>query len=171
MKKRKIHSKIDIYLRSANIKDKQLLYWWANDEEVRENAFSKQLISSDQHELWFSKVLQSPFVKIHILVINGHPAGQVRLELEKDGVYLIDYSIDKAFRGQGLGRCILGLIEHYVPNGAVLLGQVKENNVASQQVFQRLGYQPKQNIEKRCIDYRKRIMSNVYKDVISGEDH
>lgn len=144
-------------LRKATLEDKYLLYWWANDETVRSNAFSREYFSSNQHERWYKSALASDKVHIFVLVADNVPVGQLRLQYEDNGVCLIDYSIAVEHRGHGYGKKILQLAERQVIGDTTLLGQVVEGNIASHKIFQSLGYQPKNNEEIKCVDYYKQI--------------
>ncbi len=144
-------------LRKATLEDKYLLYWWANDETVRSNAFSREYFSSNQHERWYKSALASDKVNIFVLVADNVPVGQVRLQYEDNGVCLIDYSIAVEHRGHGYGKKILQLMEQQIISGTTLLGQVVAGNTASHNVFQSLGYQAKHNEKMKCIDYYKKI--------------
>ena len=46
-----------ISFRRATIEDAELLFSWANDFDVRRNAFSQQEILWDEHVEWFQKKL------------------------------------------------------------------------------------------------------------------
>lgn len=86
-----------------------LLYKWVNDPIVRQSAFNTDEINYEEHCNWFTRCLQREDVKIYILIENGMPVGQVRLNIEK-GEALIDYSIASEYRGRGLGYVIIELI-------------------------------------------------------------
>lgn len=144
-------------LRKAALEDKYLLYWWANDETVRSNAFSREYFSSNQHEHWYKSALANNNVNIYVLVADNIPVGQVRLQYEDNGVCLIDYSIAVEHRGHGYGKKILQLVEQQAMIGVTLLGQVVDGNTASHNIFKSLGYQPIVNEKLGCIDYYKKL--------------
>ena len=63
----------------------------------------------------------------------------MRLDFE-DGQWYINYSIDKEFRGKGFGTKMLSVLlnENHFGNIKAL---VKEENIASAKVFEKVGFQ------------------------------
>lgn len=131
------------YLREVQEKDKQLLLEWANDKDVRNNAFNTSMISPEDHEKWFCKALKNPSIVIYILMSNDTPIGQCRLTVE-NGEADIDYSIDGKMRGKGIGSILLKLVEQEVKSShkeiRKLVGRVKTSNEASKKCFKSNNY-------------------------------
>ena len=146
------------HLRKAGWQDKDLLYRWRNDSAVRAVSFQPAAISIAEHEAWFRAKLEDADSSIYILEIEKEPAGQARLD-RHDGAAYISYSISGSFRGQGYGKLLLQLLENEAAKESlVLVGQVKKDNVASQVIFQSLGYEERETEE--FFEYRK-TASNV----------
>ena len=107
-----------IFLRKATLEDAELLFSWANDMDVRRNAFQQQDIMWEEHAAWMHKKLGDENCHIYIAridmthvsdelegaerihifdspptVASERPIGQVRLDV-KDGRAEIDYSIE-----------------------------------------------------------------------------
>lgn len=57
-----------LYLREAVEEDMDLLYEWANDAEVRKNAFHTEQIPYDTHKKWFENLLKDTETLQYILV-------------------------------------------------------------------------------------------------------
>ncbi|MDZ7846858.1 MAG: GNAT family N-acetyltransferase [Owenweeksia sp.] len=125
--------------RHASDEDAKLFFEWANDPEVRKNAFSTDAIIWDSHEKWFYNKLASQNSKLYIFTDKAdNPVGQVRLDYDK-GEWLIDYSVDRSYRGLGLGRIFIErLMESLIEMKLVAL--VKIDNIPSLQVFRKLGF-------------------------------
>lgn len=139
------------YIRPVTEEDSRLLYEWRNEELVRKNFFNQEIIPWENHEQWFKKILASDNEYAFILVDGNDLIGQVRLTVEND-VAEISYSIDKKFRCLGYGGIILQLIENMVAETMLnikLCAQVKGDNIASQYLFEKLGY------TKSIIKYEK----------------
>lgn len=137
-----IHCKIrneKIELVPASIDDVKLLYDWANDASVRINAFNIEPIKWEEHINWFQSKLKSVHSKIFILYLDKDPAGQIRFDYRED-CWEIDYSIDKKYRGKGLGKLIIELGILKLNHSDLLKAKVKEENIASFKVFQQLGF-------------------------------
>ncbi|WP_157983101.1 GNAT family N-acetyltransferase [Psychroflexus aestuariivivens] len=118
--------------------DVDVFYEWANDKEVRSNSLNSEPIKYEDHIKWFSSKLESTQTEIYIFNSEKMPVGQVRLDLE-DGFWEIDYSVDKKYRGLGLGKSMISMITHSNPlkNFKAL---VKEENKASKKVFENLNF-------------------------------
>jgi len=142
------------YLRAVDKKDFDLLFKWANDEDVRKNAFSTEIITYEIHKKWFDNILNSDSIFQFIYYYDNESVGQIRLNTDSNNAY-IDYSIDRAYRGQGHGKRMLLLIEDLVrsqfPNINRLIAQVKDENIASQKAIESLDYR------KIYIEYSKEI--------------
>jgi UDP-2,4-diacetamido-2,4,6-trideoxy-beta-L-altropyranose hydrolase len=131
-------------IRKATPADLDLYFEWANDPEVRKNAFHPDPISLEQHKHWFSRKLSDPSTLLYVCEYKGIPIGQVRVDLEgQDGV--ISYSIDKNHRGKGIGKILIRLlIEFFMSTFASkylrLIAKVKPENIPSIRVFNGLGF-------------------------------
>ncbi|WP_337366003.1 GNAT family N-acetyltransferase [Phascolarctobacterium sp.] len=133
-----------LYLRIVEEKDMKLLFDWRNDELVRKNSFSMDPIQWQEHIKWFNATLEKSYVLFFMMMCGGQAVGQIRIVLEEDNVASISYSIAGEFRGLGYGRYILHLVENEIykrfNNRYILKALVKEDNLASQRSFERLGY-------------------------------
>ena len=151
-----------LYLRSVVEEDRDILYQWANDPEVRNNAFHTEQINYDTHKLWFANVLKDKDVLQYILVSEDgekkekKKMGQIRLNIYQDRA-VIDYSIARDMRKKGLGVKIIQLMEQKLhetgSNISILVAEVKNENVASAKVFEKCGYV--ENRKKEYIEYTK----------------
>lgn len=133
-----------IKLRRAQEADCALLWKWANDPEVRQSAFNSKSIAWKDHQTWFSKKLNDLDCIIYI-ALNRYdfPIGQIRFDI-KDSIAEIDCSIDKEFRGMGLGRVLLKrgieLCCAEKGNPITIRGCVKTENELSNRAFQSAGF-------------------------------
>jgi len=131
-------------LRNVNAADVDLLYEWANDSEVRKNAFHPEPIPYENHVKWFAKTLADASVHQYILYKGETPIGQIRLNVA-DGEALIDYSIAAQYRGKGYGCRLLDLVKKQIVFDKIsdvikLTGQVKYKNTASARAFEKCGF-------------------------------
>ena len=132
-----------LYLREAGNEDIMLLYQWANDEEVRKNAFLSAPIPFETHQDWFSRAIENKNEVLYILMEEDLPIGQIRFSIHKNEAE-IDYSIRKEYRGQGYGKKMieLGIVrfsrEH--PDVGVFIAKVKTYNEPSIRCFQNNGF-------------------------------
>lgn len=133
---------MDLYLREVTEADMDLLFQWANDPDVRRNAFHTEAIPYETHVKWFHRMLENEAVHLYILCRAGEPVGQIRLDVG-DGAAVIDYSIAPAYRGRGFGKTLLALAKEQavkITGVTKLIGQVKTENSASVSVFEKCGY-------------------------------
>ena len=135
------------YLRRASYEDLMLLFNWANNIDVRKNAFNTANIPLEDHKKWFSKLMNDKNQAQYILMLQERPIGQIRLLFSDQEQAIIDYSIDEHYRKQGYGTKILNLIKEAVkkdfPFIKRLIGQVKAGNTASKLCFDRCGFSEK----------------------------
>lgn len=135
-----------IQLVKANIDDSELLFFWANDDDVRKNSFNTDKIIYENHLEWFKNKLCSEGTFIYILKENYNPIGVVRLEKNDNESMIISYSIDKKHRGKGHGTELLGIIkEKFLEYN--LIGKVKKDNISSIKAFKNAGYFMKEKLD------------------------
>ncbi len=139
--------------RKAIQPDIKLLFDWANDLDVRQNAINTRLITWESHQNWFQNRLESSTSKIFIFLIDEQPIGQVRFEFEKNQ-WLIDYSIDKLYRGKGLGKLMLKEILSYFKTSEPIIAYVKIENIASAKIFNSLGFKKNEIVEINKNNYQ-----------------
>lgn len=151
-----------LWLRKATWEDMDLLYQWANDAEVRKNAFHMEKIPYEDHKKWFGKVMEDERIYQYILCDDDVFIGQIRLNVEGDTAW-IDYSICSDKRGLGYGSTMLSLMEQQLAVDKIsysyiakLAGQVKYRNAASAKAFEKCGYEKKELAE--YIEYTKLLM-------------
>ncbi|AOR22914.1 GNAT family N-acetyltransferase [Clostridium taeniosporum] len=149
---------MSIKLRNVNKDDCRLLYNWVNDEQVRKSSFKTKKIVYDEHKNWFEEKLNSNNTKIFILEESKQNIGQIRIEIDGSSA-LIDYSIDKKYRGKGYGIKIIEIIEKEIkkklPQISTLEAIVKLNNIISQRCFEKNNYN--KYLENKYVLYKKEI--------------
>ena len=128
-----------IKLRSANYEDCNLLFKWANDSQVRKNSFSPNDIDLESHIRWYEDKMKDENTSIFIVLKDNVEVGQIRVDIS-DNKGFIHYSIDKNYRGQGIGTEILQLIKLEITK-VNLIGYVKKENIASMKAFEKAGYE------------------------------
>ena len=126
-------------LRSAKVSDSKLLFNWVNEKEVRNNSLNSEIVKWDIHIDWFCKKMESVKCEIFILENNKVSVGQVRIEEDETGFWLIDYSIDSAFRGKGYGYVMIEQLINKIPK-CKFKAVVKTKNIASRRVFEKLNF-------------------------------
>lgn len=132
---------MSLYLRKANERDRKQLFDWANEPETRANSFHQEKISWEEHNGWYDRMMQAEDVLLYIAMDFMKPVGQVRLNIEDDAGR-ISYSVDEECRGYHLGQKMLALLEKEAAGKVTrLVAEVKPDNMASRQNFEKLGYE------------------------------
>lgn len=141
-----IHSKIkqNIQLDSATQSDVDITFKWASDKKVRQFSFNQNEILFEEHKKWFMAKLLDPNCFYYILHKGAERVGSIRIDYnEESNIGLISYLIGSDFQGKGYGVKILQLIEELISmkfEVFQLKGLVMKSNVASVQIFHKLGY-------------------------------
>ncbi len=149
----------DLQCRSANAEDVLLYFLWANDPEVRRNAFSSAEIKWSTHKEWFSNRLRDPETRLLVFETHhGVPVGQIRLE-NRDGETHLDYSIARTFRGRGWSAHLLTeatqiWLEELTTK--TLIGEVKTGNVKSVAAFKKAGFEQVRSGHLDTLRFEKR---------------
>lgn len=129
--------------RLANLKDLKLYFEWANDKSTRQQSFSTEPISLQQHFRWFLDKINSRKHKLYVMEYKGIPVGQIRFDIINNKAK-ISYSLDANYRGKGLGRRLLqggmAKVKNDLPELVQIVGYVKPNNLASVSVFHKLNF-------------------------------
>jgi UDP-2,4-diacetamido-2,4,6-trideoxy-beta-L-altropyranose hydrolase len=128
-------------LRPAVPDDMLLYFGWANDPEVRRQAIDTDEIALEKHREWFAARLATTRSHLFVMCAGDLPVGQIRFD--RDGIDAwIDYSIDPLFRGRGWGTqaVVLGVQQLLNCGPITFRADVREANLASISVFERLGF-------------------------------
>ena len=156
----------DLKIRKANENDLITYFNWVNEKEVRENSFTTEKVSLDNHKKWFLSKIIKENSALYIFEKNANPIGQVRFDIENN-VALIDYSIDKNYRGKGYGKKILIKAIDYLfrdyEKVKSIQGKVKLSNFASARVFQNLNFQISDELEEQQSNYKTFLLEKKRK--------
>lgn len=138
-----MESKDNFYLRDVCDEDMDLLYKWANDPVVRQNAFHTEPISYEEHKNWFQRILKDEECVQYIFLKDNEPVGQIRFNIKADEA-VIGYSVAPEMRGKGYGKTLLEMgTEKFIktyPHIKKVVGQVKKENMASKKCFTDIGF-------------------------------
>jgi len=130
-----IHSKYreKISYRDACFSDSKLLFDWINDMSTRNNSLNKQSIKWEDHIKWFNLKLENKEdCKIFIFSQN-FPVGVLRLDRISQG-FKISFSVDKDFRGKGIGfRMVNRIVNDF--SDLNFYAEVVKGNKNSKKIF------------------------------------
>ena len=134
---------VNLKMREAQEEDVDLYFRWANDPVVRQNSYNPEPIKFENHTKWFKTKLSSEGSKLFVFEVLGKPVGQFRID-HIDNAWLIDYSVDRHYRGLGAGKAIITHFKTSISYSDLLYplkALVKPSNIPSQRVFEQLGFQ------------------------------
>jgi UDP-2,4-diacetamido-2,4,6-trideoxy-beta-L-altropyranose hydrolase len=135
----------EIKLIAATLNHSKLIYTWRNHPQNRSMSLSNNIISANEHDIWFQKSLQN--AKRHIFVAQNintkKNQGVCRLDIEHDYAIVSIY-LKPNITGAGFGTIILeALISWAKINLTVqeLIAEIKPENIKSIKMFLNLGFQ------------------------------
>ena len=136
--------------RMITYNDKDLLFSWINDENVRRASFNSDYINYDTHCKWFESKIQNPDVFIYMFFDSKlNPVGFVRIEKNIEKA-LISILIDSNHRGKNYAVEMLkkATCSFFEKNSKILIeAYIKSFNKASIQSFVKAGFNFYKNIE------------------------
>ena len=139
--------------RPATVADCKLYWHWANDPEVRKNAFNSNPILWEQHQEWFAARLSDPGSILLIFESQYGPVGQIRLDGDVTRK-TISYSVARQYRGKGIGKkLVLEVIARRPSFAKSFFAEVKKENPASANIFENLGFQKADLQEKDAYSF------------------
>ncbi len=144
-------------IRLANESDIKKVFELSNDDLVRANSINRNKILWEDHVKWFKnriKNIDEPFYIVEDE--NENFISQVRFNKE-DEELIISVSINKNFRGHGLGWQIISEVSQKNGNYPIV-AYIKVDNIPSKKSFLKAGYIFK---EKKIINgeyYEKYIL-------------
>ncbi|PKQ70846.1 UDP-2,4-diacetamido-2,4,6-trideoxy-beta-L-altropyranose hydrolase [Raineya orbicola] len=134
-----------VHIRLANEQDIDLYFEWANDIEVRRNSINQEPILYNNHCKWFREHLNDESIIFYVGLIKGIPFGQIRIDRKGEFNY-INYTIDKKFRGIGLGKILINKTIN-LHKDFKWVACVKSSNKPSKKIFERLNFTNKSDEE------------------------
>lgn len=147
--------------RAKNFNDCIDLFRLRNEQNVVKNSFTQKKIKFTDHTKWFKKKIHSKKTCIYIFSLKSLFVGQVRFDFLKKGLGLIDYSLDKNFRGKGWGKLMLAKAINMINKSKkinIFKAEVRKTNLKSIKIFDDLFFSKVNNRNK--ISFFKDIRIN-----------
>jgi UDP-4-amino-4,6-dideoxy-N-acetyl-beta-L-altrosamine N-acetyltransferase len=104
-------------LRKVRLEDKDQLLRWRNLPEVAQYMYTDHLITSEEHERWFHRMLQDPTCQYWIIASDGQDVGVAYLyniSLQHSRCYWGFYLASPSARGKGVGSFVECFILRHV---------------------------------------------------------
>ena len=116
---------------------------WRNHPVIRENSFSTNAISLNEHERWFKKKIKDPSSKIYIACCGDGKIGMIRFDDHGD-VIKVNVMLNPDFLNKGLGSKVIKLgVEKLISEIKLdkpIVAEIKNDNIASIKAFQKVGF-------------------------------
>ncbi len=125
-------------LRKAVSGDADDLLQWRNDPHTRAMSRTPTVVEPQEHMAWFERVLADPAAVLLIGEDGGRKAGMVRLDRGERVV--VSININPECRGLGYGLALL--TEALAQVSDEVWAEIKDDNLASQRLFRRAGFEP-----------------------------
>lgn len=155
-------------LRPVEHTDRQLLWEWANDPDVRAFAFNPEPIPWEDHVRWFDHRMASP-ESLHFLAVDRDdvPVGQVRFDLKKNnevsgGEAEIHIAVAQGFRGGGHGSTLLRLAAEKLfreTSVETIRALIQPRNGASLRAFENAGFRPHGKVTAKGHEARQYLLA------------
>jgi RimJ/RimL family protein N-acetyltransferase len=147
----------EIELREATVSDRDILYCWRNHHSIRSVSANSEIISLEEHDGWFKKVMADP--GRHILIAqqnDGDLLGMIRFDVDGSEAEVSIY-IAPELASHGVGSNILRAGERWILENRIGItgfrAKVLGENKASHRLFQKLGYEKYESIYKKEVKY------------------
>ena len=92
-----------ITFRLANLDDAEILMQWRNDFSAYKNFLQSRPVKREIHLNWLQTIIANKRRHLFIILEDQKLIGQVRFDQDGEDSAEISITIDKRFRGRGLG--------------------------------------------------------------------
>ena len=133
-------------LRKAIYSDKDCIYEWRNDPATRSFFLNPNAISKEEHDVWFSKMLNDSHAVVLVASDSDEARiGVIRFDIDKkESVAEISIYVDPRIVGRGWGKAILAAGIAWIRENQLvhrLRARVIPRNVASVKLFKKVGFE------------------------------
>jgi len=125
-------------LREITQSDWKVLLEWRNNKNTRQNSFNSDLISASEHKEFIKNTITNTNRTQFILEYNEIPVGTIREDKLGKDEFELSYTISPVYRGKKIGQIMMSL--YLIERGGSFLCEVKEENVPSIKMIEKLGF-------------------------------
>lgn len=143
----------EVHLRPARQGDAELLLAWRNDADAVRFSGTGTPVDSDEHLRWLRSRLDDPATALWVAEVDGREVGSARVDV-RNAAGVVSIAVDPAERGKGVGTAVLTRLLTYCAAGIQvdrLVATVDPRNVASLQLFQRVGFVREREIRGQVV--------------------
>jgi UDP-2,4-diacetamido-2,4,6-trideoxy-beta-L-altropyranose hydrolase len=125
-------------LKPIELGDSDFIYSLQN-KETRKYFINPKIPSHIEHAEWFDNIFSSHKSQLFIIQFEGYSSGVLRLDNIDSGFIEVSIIILKKYRGRGLAKKVLTILENLVLN-RVLKATIHKDNNLSKKIFTLSGY-------------------------------
>ncbi|MCL5011092.1 MAG: GNAT family N-acetyltransferase [Patescibacteria group bacterium] len=133
-----------IKLKKADFSDIEFLWHLRNSQpEVFRFFQTNRVIEWQEHVSWIMPIILGLNEKrLFVVCQNKTPIGQVRFDAKENQQAVVSIAILKEFQGRGVGKAALKLLIKQTKKAGMktLLAEIHQENIASQKLFEKLGF-------------------------------
>ncbi len=132
-------------LRPATLDDRESVFKWRNDPDVRRYSFERDPVEWETHVEWFEKITLDS--KRHLLIgeTEGKPVGVLRIDYIDEECREISIYLVPGSSSQGLGTLLIRQGTEWIrrqdPAVKQLRAKILGENTASLKAFNRAGFE------------------------------
>ena len=148
-----------MFLRKANIKDKEDVWSWYSDPQSRKMSIYENTVDFESHCIWFQSSLDDPTKSMYIGCKDERKIGLSRFDFIKDENYtFVSITLDRNYRGKNLSKEFLQIsIDKFLEkNNSILKAKIKYDNIPSINCFKSCNFQLSESNDKFQI-YTKNV--------------
>lgn len=132
-----------IRLRRARLKDRRLVFRWANDPVAREASFHSEAIPQQVHRRWYEASLRGARL-LHVVELESEAIGVTRLDSVDgdDDAAEVGIVLAPEHRGRGLALPTLLALHQLAQQARLrrLIARIRIDNLPSRRVFEKAGF-------------------------------
>lgn len=132
-----------LVVREATLEDRRVIWEWWNDPVTRKMMKKNDYVSWEEHCAWFEGVLEDNERILCVGLVGSQKTGNVRFDLQADGVYEVSINLNPLFRGKSYGSQMLIESINYlkrIRSIRKLLAMMKKINIPSRRAFEKAGF-------------------------------
>ena len=127
-------------LRPMKDTDCQYLYDLQATPGVRKFSKVPKIPEYTEHKLWFEQSIESSDKAMFIIMENLNRLGMLRLDSILKDQFEVSIIVDPKYSGKGIAQRAIQKLVELIP-GRIIKAIVHANNIASQKVFEKTGFQ------------------------------
>lgn len=128
-----------IALRQATLKDKEIVFQWQSDKNIRKYFKQPTTPTWAEHCHWFENNLSNSKSSLYLIYYDETAVGTLRLDEKKEHEYEVSILISISAQGKGIALAALNKIPQLKEHG-LFFADIHHKNASSYHVFKKVGF-------------------------------